>query len=172
MVPLYVQLKLSWGLRKKDILDLPALSPTTTEHVLEISKSKRWREREGKRVGQKRRLVITPSIAALIAEVRALKGRPHICQNLFTPTRGKNRGKRYTDNGFDSILQNAMKKFVEEGGIAFHEHDIRASTATLDPTNAMKRLGHKRQATTDKYLRQLDVLEIVPLEVTLVRKKT
>jgi integrase len=167
IVPLYIQIKLAWGLRKKDILDLPRIPLSADYFDIEISKSKRWRDKEQARKGQVRRLVITPRIWDLISAVYALPGRPNICQHLFSPARGRNRGKRYSESGFDSVLETVHEAFEKAGGRPFNEHDIRASTATLDPLNAKKRLGHKHQSTTDKYLRQFDIERIEPLDIAL-----
>lgn len=56
-----------------------------------------------------------------------------------------------------------MAKAVAQGIERFTEHDIRAKTATDDPTNARVRLGHKNQSMTDAYIRDRDVEYSTPL---------
>lgn len=60
-------------------------------------------------------------------------------------------GQRYTEDGFRSIWQRAMSKYLaaaKEGELRprFTEHDIRAKVASDDPDNAQQRLQHRSAA--------------------------
>lgn len=56
------------------------------------------------------------------------------------------KGQRYSTDGFRSIWQRVMRKYVEAGGERFTEHDLRAKVASDDPENAQTRLQHRSSA--------------------------
>lgn len=55
-------------------------------------------------------------------------------------------GQQYSSDGFRSIWQRVMVKFVDKGGRRFTEHDLRAKVASDDPVNAQTRLQHRSNA--------------------------
>ncbi len=59
-------------------------------------------------------------------------------------------GGPHTISGFNSKWQRAMKKFVEDGGEHFREHDIRTTVANQANSlgHAQKLLGHQHPKTT------------------------
>ena len=65
-------------------------------------------------------------------------------------------GTPYTSDGFRSIWQRQMSKFVQRGGERFTEHDIRAMAASeadnLDHASAL--LGHQDRKTTNLIYRR------------------
>ena len=67
-------------------------------------------------------------------------------------------------NGFASVWQRVMKKFVAAGNERFHEHDIRGKVATDidDPLAAQKLLGHQSIKMTEDYIKQRKADEVMP----------
>lgn len=65
------------------------------------------------------------------------------------------RGQRYTEDGFRSIWQRAMQRYLDgapegETRARFTEHDIRAKVASDDPEHAQERLQHRSSAMVRK----------------------
>lgn len=171
IVGLYIQFKLATGLRKADILALPPIPDTATDFALEIGKSRRLNRSTGLRAGKRRRYLITPPLRALLARLDGLadhpktpKGKPRPPRQALFCTRT---GTPYTTDGFDCLLKTAYARWAAAGGERFHEHDIRATTATADKEGAQLRLGHTKQSTTDIYLRAFDVPTVTPLDTQI-----
>ena len=55
-------------------------------------------------------------------------------------------GQRHTGDGFRSIWNRAMRKYIAAGGERFTEHDLRAKVASDDPVHAQTRLQHRSSA--------------------------
>jgi len=81
-------------------------------------------------------------------------------------------GKQYSADGFRSIWQRAMKKFVDAGGERFTEHDLRAKAAS-DAENldvAQDLMGHQSAAMTRKvYNRKPNNVSVLPVRKVLER---
>lgn len=75
-------------------------------------------------------------------------------------------GGRYTSDGFRSIWQRYMRKYVEKTKAQpFREHDLRAKVASdTDAARATQLLGHRSSAITQKHYRR------APEQVTVLRK--
>ncbi len=86
------------------------------------------------------------------ASVRACLDMHRVGSMYLISTR---RGQRYTGDGFRSIWQRCMKRYVAAGGEHFTEHDLRAkaaSEATLEVAQAL--LGHRSPVTTEVVYRR------------------
>ena len=72
---------------------------------------------------------------------------------------GSRNGSRYTRDGFGSIWQRCMTKYVEAGGTRFAENDLRAKVASdsHDLASASARLGHQSEQTTQRVYRRKPV---------------
>ena len=72
-------------------------------------------------------------------------------------------GTQYTSAGFDSTWKRVMVKYVSNGGLRFHEHDLRGKVATdmQDASSAKALLGHKKISMTEEYIkaRRTDVVQ-------------
>jgi len=145
----YVDFKYLTGMRKGDILRLRLDSLTNEGVSVVLSKTTN-------------RLVYlwTPELRSVVERIRTMP-RSVLGSNLFCTREGA----PYTTSGFDSIWQRAMQKAIAKGvlGERFTEHDIRAKTATDDPENAQKRLGHKTRSTTDRYIKAHQIERVTPL---------
>jgi len=145
----YVDFKYLTGMRKGDILRLRVDS--LTDEGVSVVQSK---------TGGRLVYLWTPELRAVVERVRTMP-RYALGVNLFCTRRGN----PYTTSGFDSIWQRAMRKALVKGLLAerFTEHDIRAKTATDDPENAQKRLGHKTRSTTDRYIKVHQIEKVAAL---------
>jgi integrase len=145
----YIQLKLSLGLRKGDMLRIK-LSDLTPEGI----------QATNTKTGKKTLYTLTPERKT--AWDLCLKARPrrrtHF--NLLFCTRD---GKPYIDeqgttSGFDSVWQRFMKKALAETNLEerFTEHDLRAKVASdsKDSEQARKRMGHTSSAVTERVYRR------------------
>ena len=65
-------------------------------------------------------------------------------------------GTPYSADGFRAIWQRAMRKHVENGGVRFTEHDLRAKVASDSESLhvAQARMGHQTPATTSRVYRR------------------
>lgn len=164
----YIDFKLMTGLRQKDLLELPPLPVALGQFTVELSKSKRWSESERRRVGLAVPYDVTEAVLEVLRRLYALR-RPQSTQALFC----NRHGRPYTSTGFWSAWDRKQKAAIAAGALAagFHEHDIRATVASLDPDGAQRRLGHKNRSTTDIYLRQLATHSVAPLDVKTAQKR-
>lgn len=57
-----------------------------------------------------------------------------------------------------------MTKFIADGGVRFHEHDLRGKVATDmdDPVAAQKLLGHKDMSMTEDYIKARETEVVKP----------
>lgn len=77
-------------------------------------------------------------------------------------------GQQYTVDGWQSLWQRRMAKWVQSGGERFHEHDIRATAGirieeAAGRERARQLLGHQTQRTTAIYTDRADRV-VVPLK--------
>lgn len=79
---------------------------------------------------------------AVAAALALRKGHALRGLTLFTTRKGT----AYTSDGFRSIWQRTVTRYVAAGGLHFTEHDLRAKVASDDPEHAQKRLGHRSGA--------------------------
>lgn len=101
-------------------------------------------------------------LAEVIDACKALRSGEGVRSMWLFSTR---RGGRYTSDGFRAIWQRAMRKFVEDGGERFTEHDLRAKVASDDPANAQDRLQHRTAAMVRT------VYDRKPAEVSVLRRE-
>ncbi len=158
-VRLYVALKLLTGLRMSDILRLTR--PMILDDCL--------RTPVGKEGGRAARFLFrdpesgeSTGLSELLTTIGALQ-RPVGSMALFC----NRKGQPYTQDGWESIWQYQMRKFVAAGGERFHEHDIRARAGMLAERQAGREaarqlLGHAEQRTTAIYTERDDRV-IVPI---------
>lgn len=158
-VRLYVALKLLTGLRMSDILRLTR--PMILDDCL--------RTPVGKDGGRHARFLFrdpesgeSTGLSELLGSIGALR-RPVGSMALFC----NRKGQPYTKDGWESIWQYQMRKFVEAGGERFHEHDIRARAGMLAERQAGREaarqlLGHAEQRTTAIYTERDDRV-VVPI---------
>jgi integrase len=151
MIRLYVDFKYMTAMRKGDILRL-RLDQMTLDGIRFLESKK----------GRRRLVRWSLELRELVTQIRALP-RKIGTMSLFA----QRKGQPYTETGFDSIWQRAMRRYVKAGGVRFHEHDIRASSATASPETAAKRLGDT-PGQTAAYLRQVgeDAYNPIPLRRT------
>lgn len=158
-VRLYVGLKLLTGLRMGDLLRLNRQAILDDCLRVQIGKSSRWA----------RLLFVDPEsgestgLREILDQVLALR-RPVGSMALFC----NRKGQAYTTDGWKSIWQYQMRKFVASGGERFHEHDIRARSGILAERQAGREaarqlLGHVEQRTTAIYTDRDDRI-IVPIK--------
>lgn len=168
LLPLYIDFKLAYGLREKDLLELAPIPLSAEVFRCEISKSKRWDDGAGRRVGETVAYEVTPETRETLRQIYALK-RPQSRVRLFCTSRGR----PYSGDNFRAAWRAAMTLYLaaEPDATAFHEHDLRATTATADKANAQKRLTHKRKTTTDAYLREFEEEAVKPLDLTRIPSK-
>ena len=57
-----------------------------------------------------------------------------------------------------------MTKFIADGGVRFHEHDLRGKVATdmNDPVATQKPLGHKDMSMTEDYIKVRETEVVKP----------
>jgi integrase len=144
----YVDFKYLTGLRKGDILKL-RLDALTDEGIA-VTQAK---------TGGRLIFLWDAELRAVVDRIRAMP-RPIRGLHLFC-TRS---GQPYAASGFDSIWQRTMQAAIASGALKerFTEHDIRAKTATDDPLNAQRRLGHKSSLMTDRYVKVRKVEKVKP----------
>jgi integrase len=134
----YVALKLLAPARQGQLLRLRLSDWDESAAVLRVDAAKGGRtteyQGEALRVAVKRALALRAK-----AKVRSMY--------IF----GTRSGTKYTEDGFRSIWQRQMVKFVEAGGERFTEHDLRAMVASgLEPQQAQKLLGHTDARVTQR----------------------
>lgn len=149
----YIQLKLTLGLRKGDMLSLK-LSDRKDDgiHVLPSKTA----DSSGKRT------IYTPTPARLKAWEEALSVKPKRGRNsdyLFCTRDGEPYLKEDgQSSGFDSQWQRFMRKAIQETDLKskFTENDLRAKVASDSDSDeqARKRLGHSSAATTKRHYRR------------------
>lgn len=91
---------------------------------------------------------------------------------LFEATRGKNKGKPYTYDGYASMFKRAVNDAFDKDKIRekFTIHDLRgkgltdAEAAGLDP---QKLAGHKTKAMTRRYLKARQIVTVKSLDKAL-----
>ena len=150
MMRAYVELKMLTGLRQAQVLGLRRTD--WDGEVLQVPGAKA--DRTVRYTGLKLR-------AAIKACLALQKGEGEVASLYILSTRT---GNRYTGDGFRSIWQRVMRKYMAAGGVRFTEHDLRAKvasdSATLEAASA--RLGHQHQSTTKR------VYHRKPVEVTVL----
>lgn len=99
-------------------------------------------------------ILMTPELDSLL---KSLKNSSVYC---FTTRLGL----RYTASGFQSIWKRVMTKFIADGGVRFHEYDLRGKVATDmdDPVAAQKLLGHKDMSMTEDYIKVRETEVVKP----------
>lgn len=131
---LAMDLALLTGQRQGDILKL------TWDRVDRVIGRIRFRQsKTGKRLG----IRITPAIAELLERCERLgPPGPHVIR--------KRSGLPYTSEGFRSIWQRYMRRWVSQGNERFTFHDLRAKSASDSETidAAYQRLGHTSMSMT------------------------
>lgn len=165
----YIDFKLLYALRQKDMLELPPIALDAEEFEVEISKSKRWRASEQRRVGEVAGYTLTDEARAILRRLYALK-RPQSRERLFCGSFGQ----PLTEDAFYTAWRKVLLQVVPGGRTDprwFHEHDIRGTVATSDPDGAQNRLRHKKRTTTDTYLRKFERDTVAPLPQETVRNR-
>lgn len=173
---LYVELKLSIGLRQTDMLNLS---------------SKDWDENEGLKVQTsktKKRILFEPTsyITRIIQNLRVLNGyrskkgidTPILHWHFFASGASSRKDKPLTPDGFRTAWNKAMRKAEAEGLIneRFQERDLRAKAASdcQSLLQAFELLGHSSMSTTDRVYRR-GYTKVLPLspnpEVKLKKTK-
>ena len=151
MIRAYVTLRMLTGLRQGQILAL---------------KRSCWDGEKLTVPGAKKGKTVIYSGAGLseaITAIRELEGKVKSAVYIL----GSRNGTRYSRDGFSSIWQRCIAKFVEAGGERFAENDLRAKVATDSTTlaDAAARLGHQSEATTKRVYRRK------PIETTVLPSK-
>lgn len=151
MLRAYIPLKLLLGWRQGDMLNLRKDAIRKDGDGIYV--------KEGKR-GKRRVLLWTQALRDAVAAAEAVP-RPVGSMYLFS-TRD---GQKYTSDGFRSIWSRAMRKAIDSKVLveSFHEHDIRATTATEAGERARELLDHSSQKTTEIYLRSKEPKKVRPL---------
>ena len=153
MLTAYVELKLLTGLRQGQILALKLSDWDGERLTVPGAKSGRTVVYSGDGLKE-----------ALEAAFAIRKGRALRSLYIFS-TRS---GQPYSGDGFRSIWQRVMKKFIEDGGSRFTDHDLRAKVASDSESlsAAQSRLGHQSAQLTNRVYRrkpaQMSVLERPP----------
>ena len=164
----FAKLKYLTGLRKGDVLRLTEANITDAGLSLVVSKTTRRRVlgRVVRVDGKPVTYAWSPDLCLVIAEALGL----HPTSEALIPNLA---GGHYTESGLDSNWKKAMAKVVASHGVRhFGDHDIRAKTATDDPSGAQKRLQHKDAKTTSIYVRNRskEVIEALPEGLSRVVK--
>ena len=153
MLRAYVELKLLTGLRQGQILALKLSD--WDGHRLTVPAAK----------GGRTVVYSGDGLKEALEEAFAIrKGRSLRSVYIFS-TRS---GRPYTGDGFRSIWQRAMKKYMESGGERFTDHDLRAKVASDSESlaAAQTRLGHQSSQLTNRVYRrkpaEISVLERTP----------
>jgi integrase len=138
MLKAYVGLKMLTGLRQGQVLGLRRSD--WDGEVLQVPAAKAGRT--VRYSGPKLR-------AAINACLKLQKGKDAVASLHILSS---STGTRYTSDGFRTLWQRAMKKYIDKGGVRFTEHDLRAKVASDSDTleTASKRLGHQQQSTTKR----------------------
>lgn len=157
---LYVALKLVTGLRMGDLLRLDR------RMILDDC----LRTPVGKAGGRVSRFLFfdpaggeSTGLREILDEILALRRR--VGSTVLFPNRS---GQHYTVDGWQSLWQRRMAKWVAAGGERFHEHDIRASAGIrIEEAEGRERarqlLGHQTQRTTAVYTDRAAERVVVPL---------
>lgn len=164
-VKLEMDLAVMTGQRQGDILDLkwsaikdlpaPIRDPITGEVV--TSELHVYQSKTHKRLA----IGITKDLERTLDLCWNLEGRSE-----YILTRGRNGFTRYTSEGFRSLWQTTMRKYVRAGGTRFTFHDLRALAATRckTPEIAMRLLGHTNiQMTMRTYRRGVEHVQALSL---------
>lgn len=157
MLTAYILLKVLMGLRQGDMLAL---------RRDQIDKS----EKGGifHRISKVKREKIMDWSDELRAAVTLAEAVPRPVGSMFLFATRK--GQQYTSDGFRSIWHRAMRKALDAGTLKerFHEHDIRAHTATEAARlegiqRAQELMAHANIRTTAIYLRDKEPERVRPL---------
>lgn len=159
---LYVALKLATGLRMGDLLRLDRRMILDDCLRTPVGKAggKVWRF-----------LFVDPAtgestgLREILDDILALRRR--VGSTVLFPNRA---GQTYTVDGWQSLWQRRMARWVEAGGERFHEHDIRASAGIrIEEAEGRERarqlLGHQTQRTTAIYTERADRV-VVPIKLS------
>jgi len=164
MLTAYILLKVLMGLRQGDMLSL---------RRDQIDKGKEGGIFHRISKGGKRRRIMEWS-DELRAAVELAEAVPRTVGSmfLFSPVQGRRRGQQYTTDGFRSIWHRAMDRALNGPDAVlrerFHEHDIRAHTATeaarIDGIKrAQELMSHTNLKTTAIYVRDKEPERVRPL---------
>ncbi|TDJ24800.1 MAG: integrase [Gammaproteobacteria bacterium] len=142
MLTAYLSLRMLTGLRQDQILGL---------------KRSDWDGKHLKAPGVKAGRTVIYTGEALIDAVNGLLalGRGQAASSMYLLS--SRNGTRYSTDGFRSIWQRRMTKYMQAtGGERFREHDLRAKVATdsKDLSTASTRLGHQSETTTKRVYRR------------------
>lgn len=174
LIRLYVDFKYKTSMRKGDLLKIH-LTQLKADGIRYTESKKRRRKivnLKGKlqvvNVDRKRVVRWDLELRLLVDQIRALPRKviqPETGQQIETTFLFcRFDGKPYTETGFDSMWQRAMERFVAAGGERFHEHDVRAASATADPKTAAERLGDTEQQAAHYVRRHAeDAYDPIPL---------
>jgi integrase len=162
----YLRIKLLTGMSRSDLLSL-----RDTEHItangLEIT-----RRKTRNTTGKKTVYQWTPELRQAVDLAR--QARPVDSDLLFCTREGHSflNEEKGTAPGWKSMWQRFMSRLVKETGIEpFHDHDIRAKTAS-DATSlehARALLSHSNSSTTKRFYRRTPE-SVKPLKTRLVKQ--
>lgn len=162
----YIALKLMLGLRQGDMLALHrgwiVWDGPPAQRGLAVRTAKTGKRLHFRAAGDDG---LSTGLLELLREI--LDAQPVTGLYVFTARKGKNRGGRYTSDGFKSLWQRAMAQWVATGGEHFREHDIRATAGLLVEDDhgrdaARKLLGHRDSRSTVTYLGRRRIDQVMP----------
>lgn len=144
----YVNLKLLTGIRQGQLLSLTRSDWDGERLIVKAAK------------GGKTVVYVGEALQEAVEAVLKLKRGKALASLYLFSTR---RGGRYTGDGFRSIWQRAMAKYIASGGERFTEHDLRAKVASdaAGIEQAADTLGHQSSGITRRVYRRK------PLEVVV-----
>jgi hypothetical protein len=152
----YLLLKYLAGRRQVEMLKLTTFSEKHDGIAFQIAKKRKLRT-----------LTVTwsPRLRIVWEWLKRLP-RPEKCAYLFWSTRGKTRGGVLSARGFKSAWQRAQATWIQGGGDAFWEHDIRgaAGSDSVCEARAQELLDHEVVATTRKSYRRNLTKKVRPLK--------
>jgi integrase len=122
------------AMRQQDVLAL-RWSQVTDEGI-DVTQEK---------TGKRQIKLWTPRLRAAIAEARRLR---EIGSLFVISTRT---GQRYTRNGFATLWQREMAKWVESGGERFTYHDLKHKAVSDYSGDKQRFSGHKSRAMVLRY---------------------
>jgi integrase len=139
MLQAYIKVKYITGQRQRDVLDIRLSDITDNGIFFTNGKTK------------KRFLMeFSTELQEAIDQAKSIKRKVGTMYLFATRT-----GSPYTSDGFRSIWQRRMNKFVAAGNQRFTEHDIRAKTASdTDAAHANEIMRHNSIAFTERVYRR------------------
>lgn len=140
----YMKVKYLIGQRKSDVLRIK-LNDINKEGI---------RIRTGK-TSQPILITSTPELTDAINQAKQITRKVGTLYLFATRTGQCYVKENGNTSGFDSVWQRRMKLFVQDGGERFHEHDIRAKTASdTDLEHAFDLMAHRSKEFTEKVYRR------------------